>query len=98
MKIEMLNSPNQVLPVYSGEHSITISFKTFRGVLFATVEVDGEIVIASRRVVLGEDIMGYASNANRFGSLRLIRKYDADITDFTAYNKAIYLDYEPPEV
>lgn len=96
MKLTMLNATNQVIPVYLGDHLMNIALRLFKGVLFATIEVDGEVVVASRRVVFGENIFGYKCNETRYGLLRLMRKYDSDVADTKAYNEAIYLDFESP--
>ena len=92
----MLQAPNQRIPIYSGNHYILVSLRTFDGMVFASIDVDNEPVVASRRVVIDDDLMGYPCNSRRFGSLYVRQKYDTALTETTAYNVAIYIEYEPP--
>lgn len=96
MKIDMLKVANQSIRAYVGQIAFVITLRLFDDALFATVDINGVTEVASRRVCPGENILGEGHLAELYGSIRLLQKYDAKITDIAEYNESVYLDYERP--
>lgn len=92
-KIKLSNSPNMILPVVIGDMFLQIKFRQFRGTLFATVDVNGENVVASRRVTFDTNIFGDGYYARKYGKLIMRQKFDTSIIDYKAYNSSVYLTY-----
>ena len=96
MKLSLANTPNQKLPFLSGDYTYVLTLRIFEGVLYATVDIDDETIIASRRVTAGEDIFFCDHLQKKYGNLTFYSKYDTAVTDYSTYNEAVYLEFIPP--
>lgn len=96
MKIQLLNMPNQKVPVSVKGYLLVFEFHQFRGQLFCSIALDGEYIVSSLRVIEGENLLPYPLWADRIGKFCFRNKYNTPITDYKSYNDAVYLEYLAP--
>ena len=93
MKIALLNTPNQLLPIRCKGHLIEFWLHQFRGNLYCTTRIDGEYISGAVKVSVGMNLLSYPLWEKRYGQFIFRNKYDTAVTDYESYNDAVYLEY-----
>lgn len=76
--VVLSNTANQQVRFSNGDSEYTIRLRQFRGILYADVSVEGELVVAGVRCVVGKWLIPYEAMNETAGNFR----FDSETEDY----------------